>query len=256
MRKQAIMKSCSTLLAVVFLAVFNLCAQVVDDGASLTLTNQTNSYIGDVIIGTNGSLTLLTISSDALLTNTGNGFIGLSATAQNNEVRLDSSTARWFMGINLFVGTNGSFNRLTISNGGMVVNRDSLIGYNNSAANNEVVVSGAGSLWTNSGQVNLGVESSGNRLVISNGAHVSSQAASLGITAFFPGASNNTATVTGPGSTWNNQGSLTIGNHGNNSRLVISNSAFVDDAFATIGAGDHASNCEAVVTGSGSVWSN
>ncbi len=250
------MKPFSTIVLCMLLAVSSICAQILPDGTSLTLTGQTNFYNGDIIIGTNGSFTLLTISSNALLTNSGNGFIGFSTSAQNNEVRLISPTGRWFMGTNLFVGTNGSFNRLTISNGAMVVNRDSIIGYNPSAANNEVVVSGPGSLWTNSGQVNLGVESSANRLVISNGGRVSCLAGTLGITGFGPGASNNVATVTGTGSTWNNQQGLMIGNHGNNCRLVISNSAFVNNSFAAIGANDHSSNCEAVVTGPGSTWSN
>ena len=44
-------------------------AQVVADGATNTLSNVTNSFTGDVTVGTNGSFTLLVLSDNALLTN-------------------------------------------------------------------------------------------------------------------------------------------------------------------------------------------
>src|SRR5882672_7009025 len=92
-------------------------AQIVNDGATNTLSNVTNPITGDVTVGTNGSFTLLVLSDNSLLTNSGNGIIGLNSTAKSNEVRLISPTARWLMGTNAVVGNSGSFNRLTISNG-------------------------------------------------------------------------------------------------------------------------------------------
>src|SRR2546430_16624938 len=94
-------------LAATLLAVSPLRAQLVADGATNTLSNVTNSFTGDVTVGTNGSFTLLILSNNALLTNANNGHIGLTATAKSNEVRLVSSSARWLMGNMLAVGNSG-----------------------------------------------------------------------------------------------------------------------------------------------------
>ena len=55
--------------------VLPLGAQVVNDGATRTLSNETNVIPGDVTVGTNGSFTLLVLSNNALLTNSANGVI-------------------------------------------------------------------------------------------------------------------------------------------------------------------------------------
>src|SRR2546426_7627660 len=105
-------------------------AQVVNDGATNTLSNVTTNITGDVTVGTNGSFTLLVLSDNALLTNSANGLIGRNSGANSNEVRLASSSARWFMGGSLFVGTNGGANRLVVSNGATVLaGSSSTIGY-------------------------------------------------------------------------------------------------------------------------------
>ena len=80
------------------LAPLSAPAQIVADGATNTLSNITNTFTGDVTVGTNGSFTLLVLSDNALLTNSANGVISLIATATSNEVRLISPTARWLMG--------------------------------------------------------------------------------------------------------------------------------------------------------------
>jgi len=252
------MKTARIILAATLVAVPALRAQIVADGATRTLINETNSFPGKLIIGTNAPFTLLTLSDNAALGNAAEAIIGLNLMAKSNEVRLISPTAYWYVGSNLFISSNGSFNRLTISNGAQVESRAGVIGgVHFLGTNNEVVVTGPGSLWTNSG-LSIGVISSGNRLMISNGGRVSSGTSLLGM-ADPVDASNNTALVTGAGSIWNNQGGLDIGYSGSSCRLVISNAAFVDNALGRIGhgaSGLSASNCEAVVTGPGSVWSN
>jgi len=65
--------------------------------------------------------------------------------------------------------------------------------------------------------------------------------------------SNNVAVVTGSGSIWGNS-TLTIGQHGANDQLIVTNGGRV---FCSSGyLGDSASKCVAVVAGTGSVWSN
>src|SRR5689334_18418051 len=142
------MKPSRHILVAFFLLVRSLSAQVVNDSATNTLSNVTNTFPGDVTVGTNGSFTLLVLSDNALLTNANNGTIGLNSTAKSNEVRLLSPTARWHIGSLLNVGSNGSFNRLVVSNGAAV--RDTIVGFvgvNASASNNLALVTGSGSSW-------------------------------------------------------------------------------------------------------------
>jgi hypothetical protein len=124
-------------------------AQLVPDGASRTLINETNSFTADVTVGTNGSFTLLTISSNALLTNSANGIIGLNSTAKSNEVRLVSATARWRMGGDLSVGSNGAMSRLVVSNGARAENFIGSLATGVQSSNNFALVTGSGSLWSN-----------------------------------------------------------------------------------------------------------
>src|SRR5439155_15164392 len=71
------------------------CAQIVNDGATNTLSNVTTNITGDVTVGTNGSFTLLVLSDNALLTNSGAATIGFNNKAKYNAVRLVSVTDRW-----------------------------------------------------------------------------------------------------------------------------------------------------------------
>src|SRR5438093_4030926 len=108
------------LLAGSLLIVAPLRAQIINDGTTKTLSNVTNTFTGDVTVGTNGAFTLLVLSDNALLTNSANGVISLNPTATSNEVRLVSPSARWLMGGTLRVGSNGAFSTLVVSNGAFV----------------------------------------------------------------------------------------------------------------------------------------
>jgi T5SS/PEP-CTERM-associated repeat protein len=226
-------------------------AQVVNDGATNTLLNITNTFAGDVTVGTNGPFTLLVLSDNAFLSNSVNGTIGLNTTAKSNEVRLLSPTARWQMGSLLSVGSNGSFNRLVVSNGAAV--RDTIVGFvgvNASASNNLALVTGSGSSW-NAGQVWLGVSGMGNQLVVSNGGMVVGDYGYAGVSS-----SSNLAVVTGSGSLWSNVLDLQVGNSGAGNQLLVSSGGNVHNGAGYVGVNASASNNLAMVAGSGSVWSN
>lgn len=107
----------------------SLPAQLVPDGGTRTLASVTNTIIGTVTVGTNGMFTILQLSDNALLTNSAHGVIGRNASALFNEVRLTSATARWRMGANLYLGSDGAASRLVLSNDGRVESRISHIGY-------------------------------------------------------------------------------------------------------------------------------
>ena len=245
------MRTTSIIAAAMLIAASPLHAQIVADGATNTLSNATNTFTGDVIVGTNGSFTLLILSDNALLTTSNNGVIGLNATAKTNEVRLVSPTARWQAGSVLYLGSNGAFNRLVVSNGATV--RDTVVGfvgYNASASNNLALVTGSGSTW-NAGQVWLGVNGAGNQLVVSNGGAVLADYGYAGLNS-----SNNLALVTGSGSLWSNTLDLQVGNSSSGNQLVVNNGGTVKNGNGYVGVNVSSSNNLALVTGAGSVWSN
>ena len=138
------MKQTFTFLGLLVASLTGL-GQAVPDGTTNVLTGKTNSFTGDVTIGTNSPFTLLVLSDNSLLTNTANGVIGRNSAARSNEVQLLSASARWFMGGNLFVGNDGAFNRLTVSNGANVRNSTGYLGPNGGSSNNIGMVTGSGS---------------------------------------------------------------------------------------------------------------
>ena len=246
------MKAFPIILSATVLAAMPLHAQIVADGATNTLSNVTNSISGNVTVGTNGSFTLLVLSDNVLLTHPGSGIIGANISAKSNEVQLVSPGARWLMGGSLFLGSNGSFNRLVVSNGARVGNLAGVVGQESTSSNNVATVTGAGSSWDIENNLDVGNAGGGNRMEITDGGRVVNINGRLGM---FGAASNNEAVVIGSGSLWSNQGGLFVGIVRGGNRLVISNGAQV--ATGTIsylgGSGASISN-EIRVTGSGSFW--
>jgi len=92
-RRPFFVQCLSTLFCVALLK--SASAQLVADGATNSLSNVTNNGPTVVTIGTNGSFTLLVLSNNTLLQNSSYAVIGRNASAQSNEVRLVSPTARW-----------------------------------------------------------------------------------------------------------------------------------------------------------------
>src|SRR5262245_55792151 len=65
-RKSPPAKPLLCLIAMLAMPVMDVGAQLVNDGATNTLSNLTNTFTGDVTIGTNGSFTLLVLSDNTL----------------------------------------------------------------------------------------------------------------------------------------------------------------------------------------------
>ena len=227
-------------------------SQIVPDGATNTLSNVTNTINGNVVVGTNGSFTLLVLSDNTLLTNSVNGILGRNGTAKSNEVQLISSTARWRMGGSLFVGSNGASSRLVVSNGALLEDFNGNLGFLSASSNNSALVTGAGSLWTNNGAFSISgaffSSSKGNQVVVSNGA------ALVAVGGSSVEGSGNQVVVTGAGSRWASQSSFSFG--GGPNRLDVTDGAALVSSNATIadlvGSGD----TTVLLTGTGTVWSN
>ena len=243
------MKRVCAFLFAVLPAATALHAQVVSDSATNVLDSVTNATAGDVTVGTNGSFTLLILTNGALLTNSGNGYIGRNAGANSNTVRVTGANTRWLIQSNLFIGSNGAFNLLVVSNGALVGNSNATIGSSALSSNNAVVVTGTGSFWSNRGSILLGDSGGGNSLEISNGGKVRAEDTIIGANS-----SGNRALVTGSNSLWSNRFTLFVGQFGNGNLLVVSNGAQVTGDEGRIGS--LGTSNQVTVTGASSHWSN
>jgi T5SS/PEP-CTERM-associated repeat protein len=192
----------------------------------------------------------LTISNSGFVQNIG-GSIGTSSYSSNNDVVVMGPGSIWNNTADLYVGASGAGNRLRVNAGGVVRSVQGAVGASATASNNLAVITDAGSVWSNSGDLNIGAFSVNNHLIVSDGATVVNNKGTLGLTAS-PG--YNTALITGPGSSWTNQGGLYVGETGISNRLVVANGGRVQCLFAEIGRDSFSSDNEAIVTGSGSTW--
>ena len=216
-----------------------------------TNTLLTNS--GELRVGNDGSGNSLVISNAGTVAVASNSYIGYTNTASNNSVLVTGTDSLWTNSGSIVVGFFGSSSSLVISNGGTVQNAQGVIGFLNTSSNNSVLVTGAGSLWSNSGSLMVsGWGSPGNnRLTISNGGTVQNTTGSIGYSG-----TNNSVLVTGSNSLWTNSGALSVGEFSSGSSLVISDGGTVAVASnSTIGFAVGSSN-SVLVTGAGSLWTN
>ena len=196
------------------------------------------------------------VSSDWFAAGNWNAGVPTAATSANIDTVTPNSTAITSAGaraLNLSVGENG-IGMLVVQNGGTLTDFGGFVG-DLPGSHGTATVSGAGSTWTNTGNVVVGGLGTGT-LTIQNGGTVNSGGGgSVGLSV----GSTGTVTVTGPGSSWNNSpgGGLNIGSFGTgtltiaNGGMVINNTAFT----ANIGNGA-GSQGTVTVTGAGSTWSN
>jgi T5SS/PEP-CTERM-associated repeat protein len=154
-----------------------------------------------------------------------------------------------------YVGNTGSFNGLIVTNAGqLVVTGNGMIGNATGSSNNSALVTGSSSVWSNSSLMIVGFSGLGNQLTIQNGGLVNNTTAYLGYNA---SSSNNTVTVTGGNSLWKNSNEFHLGENGAGNQLIITNGGVVAVATtAYVGYSVGAKNNSALVTGTGSVWTN
>ena len=248
------------------------------DGNQLTLTNGgrvTNqfSYLGNggssnnkvFVIGTNSVWSMtsgLSIgeqdsdNNQLLVTNGGlvssqGASLGNNDSADNNQVTVTGPGSRWNNSGDFYAGYFGSFNQVTIQNGGQVTNLNGYLGYDLAATNNTALVSGAGSRWQNITNLYVGYDGGGNQLTISSSGQVIDVNGYVGGSPSL-GSSSNTVLLTDSGSQWNNSVSLEVGFTGQANALVITNGGKATCTFGRVGAyGDY--NL-ALVTGTNSQW--
>ncbi len=162
------------------------------------------------------------------------------------------------------VGNKNSGISLVVANGGELHSFATIIGTDlqknsdalTTSSNNWALITDPGSKLI-AGELQVGNVSSGNSLVIRNGATVSSTlSTSIGISG-----SNNSVTVDGAGSSLTNVGSLIVGTYSQSfnssaNSLLVANGGSVTSGSATIGNTTSAFGNSVTVSGSGSLWTN
>jgi len=138
---------------------------------------------------------------------------------------------------------------LRIAEGRSVASTDGYLGcYRGSTGTS--TVTGAGSTWTNSGDLEVGQHGTGTMRVEAGG-HVSNASGYVGSDPDSTGA----VAVTGPGSTWTNSGTLLVGYYEAVGTLTVEAGGKVSNTYGYVGwSGSSAGT--ATVTGAGSTWTN
>jgi len=213
----------------------------------------------------NGSYSSLLITNGGVmaLRDSGNGSFNIGFGAGSNNTFTVTGTGSVLktvsptFGTGFYVGTgSGISNNMIIANGGQVLIRSGTPIVGNGAGSNSVLITGAGSVWSNSLNSGgggagygfaIGVNTSGNSIIISNGGalyNVGGLQSNDGNMLLGSGAASqsNRVLVTGSGSVWSNANvfgsSLTIGSAGGakyNSLTVADGGKYFGNGFVTIG---------------------
>src|SRR6516162_8450598 len=252
-------------------------AFTVNAGAALTVGNGAFAEIGSLAGG--GTVTIGPSSSSSLLSIVGDSSITFSGTfAGRGSLELDNTASLTLTGASNGgnIGTIGgdltlcsscSGPELTISGGSLTVGHSTIVEGGTLTVTNggtlttpnfgvagSAVITGAGSSVTVTGQTIIGNFAPAS-LTISNGGVLNSQDGA-DIATGLPFLGTPTATVTGPGSTWNVGGSfgLSVGDGSvGPGALTIANGGGVNSTGPTIIGDASNGSSQVIVTGAGSV---
>jgi len=204
-------------------------------------------------VGSISSGNSLTISNGAqLVVNAGS--IGVTTSASSNTVLITGTNSIW-NSTTINFGVDSVGNQMTIASGGKVITSSGTVGSSGPGANsNTLVVTGAGSVWSNSAGFVVGFDSANNSVIVTNGGQLVTNAGSLGSGA--PASSNNLGIITGTNSIWSSAGSFTVGTSSLSNQLMILNGGQLISNLGTIGNNTTGSYNIVTISGPGSVWSN
>lgn len=151
------------------------------------------------------------------------------------------------------VGRAGGSNHLEILDGAVLYSAVGQLGVKSTSPDNEVWINGSGAEWINGSNLLVGIDSTNNLLVITNGGRAVSAS---GIIGDFDWADGNRVLLHGTDSEWVIGDILEVGRDGADNLLQIENGARLENGEATLGLYPEASGNRVFVTGTGSLWSN
>jgi len=229
-------------------------------------TNLATNPGGIAVAGANGAEMVVgngDVSIDALYVGAGSSFTGTVDVLKDGAVTLKDLVIADGLGefnlegtlnvvSNSFDANQNGFNWLDY--GRLVMQESDLYGVSSITGAHQGVTINGGS-WSNSG--GLAINGNNNELWITsssnNNSLVTSTSGYIGTTT---NDFNNSVTLSGINSVWNNTGNLTVGYEGTGNSLMIEEGATNNNVHGYIGYMASASNNWVSVTGSNSVWNN
>ena len=209
------------------------------DGASAVLRSSTPISVG----GENGTGTLTVRNGGSVSTLQGVIGDGLGSTG---TVTVDGPNSSWVTtGAGMAIGNFGA-GHFTVSGGASVSNERAMLGLE-SAGHGTLVVTGAGSSWTDTGDMYVGFLRGSGTLEVRAGGSVE-----IFNSLYVSHGGEGIASVSGVGSTLKTHGGITVGSD-RNGTFTVSDGATVNSGGGYI---DAAVNYQgiATVTGAGSTW--
>jgi len=229
-----------------------------DNSATVTGAGSTWST-GLVYVGGSGSTNHLTISDGGVLDAQGNALvIGHDAGSSYNTVMVTGADSDLKNVAGLYVGENGSYNTLTVEDGGHLSSGASFVGFAATSNYNTAVVSGTDTSW-DVAKLHVGFYGASNTLTISDGATVTVTSSDADGTFIGYGtslATSDSNKITVDGGTLINDKQLTVGNYGKSNQLEIKNGGQVSDTNGLIGFRASGSDNSVIVSGTDSQWTN
>lgn len=216
-------------------------------GAGSLLTNSAT-----LCVGATGSFNSLVVSSGgAAIART--GIVGWAASAGGNVATITGAGSLW-TNSDVFVGQAGSYNTLIVTNGGRGGASDTTIGLLASASNNTLRVTGGDSIWSNRDSMVVGSDGVGNGVIVENGGRIDIGGDLI------VGYTNDNYLVVDSGAMVRsyNFTILYVGREGNGNTLIVTNGGrlYVSGSYMGGYLQDGTYSNRAVVTGTGSLWSN
>ena len=205
-----------------------------------------------LVVGRQGTGNL-EVFSGATVTSVSNAWLGFSIGA-HGSVDVHSG-GQWNHSGAMFIGQSGS-GILNLSSGGRVTSSSFATIGNGPTSSGVATVTGVGSEWTMTGNLNVGLDGDG-ELNVLDGGFVKSEAGTIGNT--FSSLTDGVVNVSGVGSHWDNSaGELNVGRFGNG-ELNISNGGLVTNADGHVArqrSSSDLSSGSVNITGAGSHWNN
>ena len=221
--------------------------------ATITGTGSTWTQNSEFTVGLSG-VGVLKIEDGGTVRNTF-GSIGWNPGSMGT-VEVSGAHSSWFSSAALTVGGSG-IGMLNISDGAYVSSGEGIAGgfnagiiANLAGSKGIATIAGTGSIWNNSGNLNVGVSGIG-ILNIKDSGTVSNDFGDIGTNAGAEG----TVTVSGVDSTWNNKFTLFVGRFGTGT-LNIENGGRVSSSSARLGTFGADSTGTVTISGADSNWTN
>ena len=223
----------------------NNLAFIIGTGSVWTATNAL--FVGDF-----GSSNTLVITGGGKASAPG-AYLGADTFSSNNTVSVLGAGSVFSNTFDFFLGLNGPGNQFVVSNGATAFDQAAFIGFTNTSLGNSALISGLGTIWTNSQNLYVGYFGSSNQMIVGNGAQVFSGVGYIGWDNI---SSNNAVSIVGTGSVWSSTNDLYVGYIGSSNQLIIANGGNISALESRIGYNPASTNNAALITGNGSSWSN